>query len=169
MAAALEFGCEKCIDHFDRSFCIRMFAGKAEDVGVVMLAGGDGFLNFANVRSADVVEAVSCDAHAHTRGAGKDAEVKCPIGNVTPHDVCVVRIIHGFRAVGAEVFDLMPGFPEMGDDGVLHFKCAMIGADGDADWGIAHCYGDVPGLNAGEARMETGNFGKIQTSALTSI
>ncbi|MEP3213872.1 MAG: hypothetical protein ABJQ29_11785 [Luteolibacter sp.] len=44
----------------------------------------------------------------------------------------------------------------------------MIGADSDTDWGIAHCYGDVPGLNDGMRALETGNFGKIPDSEFLS-
>jgi len=37
----------------------------------------------------------------------------------------------------------------------------MIGADGDAEWGLAHGGWDVPGFNDGQAAMETGNLGKV--------
>ena len=162
VAAAFELGGDESIDHLDRGLGVDVFSGKAENVRVVVLAGGGGFLDVADIGGADVGVAVRGDAHAHSGSAGEDAEVKSGVRNVASHGVSEIRIIHGIRRVGAEILDLMSGLPEMGHDGVFHFIRAMIGADGDADWGIAHCYWDVPGLNAGQGRMETGNFGKVR-------
>ena len=57
--------------------------------------------------------------------------------------------------------DFVAGLAELRDDGVLHFNSAMIGADSDAEIGFAHMLWDGPALNAGKARLQTGNFGKF--------
>lgn len=158
VATALKSGGEKGIDHFFRSLDIRVFSGKAENIGVVVLTCGDGFLDIADVGGADVVEAIRGDAHANAGGAGENAEVKCVVGNVVPHDLRVVGIIHGICGMRAEILDFISAFAEVGDDGVFHFKSAMIGANGDAEWGIAHKLEDVRGLNAGKSGLQTGNL-----------
>lgn len=103
-----------------------------------MQAGGDGFLHIADVRAADMNVAVRSDAHADARGAGEDAEIEGAIGDVAGDGVREIGIVNGIRGVGAEILDFVASPTEVGDDGVFHFKSAMIGADSDAEWGLAH-------------------------------
>ena len=92
---------------------------------------------------------------------------KVSIGDVAGDGVAEVRVIYRFRAVGAEILDLVASLFEVCDDGVFHFESAVIGADGDAEWGLAHRCGDVGALNDGMPLLETGNFGKMRTIHLT--
>ncbi len=66
VTAAFELRGKKRIDHLDRRRRIDVFSGKAEHVGIVVLAGSDGLLDIADIRGADVVKTVRGDAHSHT-------------------------------------------------------------------------------------------------------
>ena len=108
VAPALELGGEKSAGHFHRGVDIGVFSGKAKHIGVVVFAGGDGFLDRAHTRGADVGMTVCGDAHAHAGCAGEDTKIKSAICNVAGNEVRIVRVVHRVRRVRSEILHLMP-------------------------------------------------------------
>jgi hypothetical protein len=160
VAATFEGGGEEGIGHGDGGGGVGVFAAEAQDVGVVVLAGGDGFLDGADAGGADVGVAVGGDAHTDTRGAGEDAVVEGAVGDAAGDEVGVIGVVHGFLGVRAEVLDLVTGGLEVGGDGVFQVECAVVGAEGDAKGGLAHVgmRGMGAGLNDGKGVLQTGIF-----------
>jgi hypothetical protein len=155
MAPSLEAGAEKRIDHRDRSRRVGVFAAEAKNVRIVVLARDDCFVDRADIGCANVRVAVGGNAHADTRGAGKDAEFVGFVSHTAGDYIRVVGVINRTIAMSAEIMDLMADRLQMGKDGVFQIEGSVVGSNGNAKSRMAH---DVARFKTERAGLEIGKF-----------
>ena len=155
MAPAFEGGCQKRVHHRERGGFIDELATETEHVCIIVHAGRHGFLDGADIRRAHMAVAVRGDAHAHAGGAGEDAEIIGAVRDIAGDGVGIIRIIHGLAGEWTEVVNIVAAAFQMREDGVFHFKGAVIGSEGNAEGGMAHGRG---GIQDGETRIGNRKF-----------
>ncbi|GBC78425.1 hypothetical protein HRbin08_01920 [bacterium HR08] len=72
------------------------------------------------------------DRGADAAPADEDAALGSPLQEGVRDGFGVVGIVHRIRALGPQVFHIMPELAQMGDEHLLQLETGMIGSDDDA-------------------------------------
>ena len=104
----------------------------AEDVRIIMAAGGRGVGGVGDEGGADACMAVSGHAHADAGFAEEHAEIRLAGEDLLADEPGEIGVIYGVGGICAEVMHDVPFRGEGGVDGLFQVHPAVVCAEGDA-------------------------------------
>src|ERR671912_1770300 len=105
---------------------------EGDGVAVVVLAGERSGERLRYLRTAAGRIAVGGDSNADPRPADSDAAIGAAVGERLRHQGSISGVVDAFRAVRAEVDDLMPVCPKPVGKLGLHLETRVVGSKGNA-------------------------------------
>ena len=148
MPAGFELGREKRADDLGGAVGRRQPGPEREDVGVVVLTGEPGRLDFTGQRGADARDLVRRDRHADAGSADEDPAVELVPGDARRHRLGEVRIVDGVGRARAEVVIRDPELVEHALERVLQRESCVIGAQRHLHGGDCTLSGFMPPIDS---------------------
>ena len=132
MTASFVIRGKKSLQHFDRDFGCHIRSTETKNIGIIVQAGGLGFLYRADIGPAHITEAIRRQANSQSRLANQDSAVSPLLVDGPRHFIGKVGIIDRFRPVRPVVDDFVAGPLQGFHDRVFQLNSAVIGSDCNA-------------------------------------